>query len=150
MIRAALVDYLKSSPGVRSFIEYTEAGRKRYGIYPFQAAQGKPYPRITYHKVGKTQTKYLSQTTNLAQVQIQLDVWSQRQETTAAINEALWNALANFRNRSMGSVYVRSIEFEDIGDTLAAPMDSSEAGIYRESSQLTIWYVREVLSPAGG
>lgn len=145
MIEKGLVAFLLADPAITG-----QVGRRVYR----RAAQGDPYPRITYQRISTTRLGSLGGTTVAYQVRLQLDLWHKGpnaygslQTLAQAIRDSTGNGdgaqldgFEGYWSYSTGRFYVSACHVLDDRDDERDAVDATEEAIEHRSLDLLVRY----------
>lgn len=140
-LHSALYSHLSGVAGVTSLVSTR--------IYPNVAPQGAALPYVVQQRVSRRQFPNLAGSSGMVRQRHQIDVFSNTQDATEAIVEALRAALDGWRNTTMGTeaLNVLSITLEDVRDSFEPPSDASDTGVHRASIDLVVLYGETIPTP---
>ena len=114
-------------------------------IYPQIAPNGTAYPFITFTVINEDHDHAMSGATGLANVSMQIDVWTETIADRVAVSEALRNALDGFTG-DMGTedLNIRSCFLDNRAVFQETDTEGKGQPIYRASMDFSIWHVETV------
>lgn len=136
-IERAIASYLRGKPSITGLVGDD--------IYPEVAPDKAPYPFITYTIISESHDHAMSGATGLAQVTVQLDVWTSTFADRVSVSEAIRNALDGFRG-SMGAenLEVRNCFFSSRSTSTERELEGKGQPIHRATLDFSIWHVESV------
>jgi len=138
MIEQALFAFLQADPNVTALV-----GPR---IFPAEAAQGQPFPRLTYKRVHTDEEYDLQENTNQPLVTLELSCWVKSGQAYSDVHNLANTVrfsrgpaygtptaprLCEFRGLMAGLCFVQASHLVDLDDEPLAPADAGEKGIQR-------------------
>lgn len=138
MIEAGLASYLGAHAVVGPLISDPELTRLFPLLIPEHVrTDSKKMPCVVYQRVGTERGKTFCSTDSLANVQLQLDVYSRSYKDVKELARAVRQALVDYTG-SMGDTHVDKV-FIDVEFDLV----ETDTGLYRVSQTYTFWVQEE-------
>ncbi len=117
-------------------------------IYPDEAKQGYPFPRILYTENGGMRTNSFDGANPQVQTSFTLLCQSEDSDEAKSIRDALENVLDCFSNDLMDSTTVQGVFSTRNPDGLIPPTAGNENSVYESSITIDLWYESTVPSYA--
>lgn len=156
MVGRVLYALLARSVPVVSLVGYQDPETKapRLGVYPRKAAQGKPFPRVTYLLISTQRLRTLGKgRSGLVGARVQMECWDSSDQKAADLAQRVLDALdpheadgGGFRGR-VDAYFVQAIEVEDEDAAWEVPAHGDEQGVAREGLEVVVWYEDKPGSP---
>jgi len=156
MVGQVIYALLSKSIPVLSLVGYQdpETRAQRIGVYPRKAAQGKPFPRVTYLVISTEELRTLGKgrTGHVGEL-VQLECWDPSDKKARDLAQRVLNALdpheddgGGIRGR-VGPYFVQSIAVQNRDAEWDTPPYGDEQGVAREGLEFMVWYEERPGSP---
>lgn len=110
-------------------------------VYQGWAPTSATYPYITLTQISGPPQHHLGGAADIANVQYQVDVWSDSGSERDSVADEVRKALDGW-NGTSATVSVRNIMLNEASNTEEEPEDASEVPVFRARIDADIWYAR--------
>jgi len=131
-IEAALYSYLSGVSAVTALVSTR--------IYPGQAPEATAKPYIVHHRISGRRFPSVTGPSGMVRARIQIDIVAATRASALAVFEVLRNNLDGWRQATMVSEYVLSINLDDERSDIVAPTDGADPGTHRMTTDWIVLY----------